>query len=221
MKASDDNLILFQETLLVWWGDHARDYPWRHNRTSYRTVVAEIMLRRTRADQVTPVYESFMKEYPTLEAGACADAIKIKKILKSLGLEWRAENMVAFLREAFSRYGERLPEDVEELRSLPGIGDYVGAAVVCFSGNQNIPLIDTNVVRVLGRIFGLNTAGEARRRRDMRELARKAVAPAAPADYHYALLDFGAKICTAAKPRCPNCPFGVADQCEYYRQNVQ
>jgi len=109
------------------------------------------------------------------------------------------------------------PLDLKKLRSLPGIGDYVSAAVACFAGGQTEPLIDTNVVRVLGRIFGLSTTGEARRRVDMRGLAARAVYTADPAGYHYALLDFGAKVCVARRPRCENCPFSSDLRCDYYR----
>lgn len=216
MQTTEPNIKEFRQGLLHWWVDNARDFPWRENRSPYATAVAELMLRRTRAAQVVPVYNSFLTAYPTLAAAVSASPQDLKEILRPLGLEWRADNMVAFFDEAFSRFGEELPEDIITLRTLPGVGDYVGAAIACFAGGQNIALIDTNVVRVLGRVFGLNTAGEARRRRDMRELAVVTVDPVAPANYHYALLDFGAKVCVAVKPRCNVCPFAAAGQCDYY-----
>jgi A/G-specific adenine glycosylase len=175
------------------------------------------MLRRTQADQVVPVFEEFMRRFPSLTTAAQADPGELERLLWPLGLAWRARSMVAFLREAHARFGDDLPLDVGQLRSLPGIGDYVGAAIVCFAGGQPEPLIDTNVVRVLGRIFGLSTAGEARRRADMRGIAGRAVHGADPAAYHYGLLDFGAKVCVARRPRCQVCPFSVNLWCDYYR----
>lgn len=192
--------------MLAWFEANARDYPWRHGRTPYRTAVAELMLRRTRADQVAPVYEQFLQKYPTLGDAAAAEPGAIREELRPLGLEWRAENAVEFVREARARYGDELPDDSAAIEALPGAGPYVGAAVACFAGGKAEALIDTNVVRVLGRVFGLRLDGEARRRKDVRDLAAAAVDPDNPADYHYALLDFGAKVCKARKPLCERCP---------------
>ena len=201
---------------MQWWQANARDYPWRYERTPYRTAIAELMLRRTQADQVVPVFHAFLRACPTLEAAAKADPKEVQKLRYPLGLAWRAQNVLAFLQEAYARFGNDLPLDLEKLQSLPGIGDYVGAAIVCFAGSQDEPLIDTNVVRVLGRIFGLRTEGEARRRADMRRLARQAVYTPDPASYHFALLDFAAKVCVARSPRCQICPFSTGNRCAYY-----
>lgn len=173
------------------------------------------MLRRTRAEQVTPVYEAFIAAYPTLTDAAAEDADVLRRKLQPLGLEWRAENTVTFVREAHARYGEALPVDAASIRELPGAGDYVSAAVACFSGGRPEPLIDTNVVRVLGRVFGLRTDGEARRRREMRQLAADAVDPANPSEYHYALLDFAALVCRPRKPLCQDCPLRASVPCLY------
>jgi A/G-specific adenine glycosylase len=174
------------------------------------------MLRRTRADQVVAVFQRFMEEFPTLEAAATANSADVERLLYPLGLAWRAQNILDFLHQAHQRFPGDLPLDLGLLRSLPGIGDYVGAAIVCFAGGHAEPLIDTNVVRVLGRLFGLNTEGEARRRADMRRLATRAVFKPDPISYHYALLDFGAKVCVARAPRCSICPFHEHEQCVYY-----
>jgi A/G-specific adenine glycosylase len=220
MEPSDANLTDFQQTLLRWWRDNARSYPWRRNRSPYATAIAEIMLRRTRAEQVVPVYERFLETYPTVEAAARAEPSRIRDVMYSLGLAWRADSMVEFLKQAHARFGNELPADVELLRTLPGVGDYVGAAIACFAGNEPVALIDTNVVRVLGRIFGVDTRGEARRRREMRELAARTVPQERPADYHYALLDFAARVCLARTPRCEVCPFREGARCDYYRTVV-
>ena len=174
------------------------------------------MLRRTQANQVVPVFEAFLNAFPTLEAAANADTDTVHRLLYPLGLAWRAQNMVDFFHAAYKANGNDLPLDADLLRTLPGIGDYVSAAIVCFSDGQPEPLVDTNVVRVLGRIFGLRTDGEARRRADMRKLADRAVYEHDPAVYHYALLDFGAKVCLARTPRCSICPFAQNGRCAYY-----
>ena len=220
MQTDTVSLADYRKTLIGWWEQNARDFPWRHDRSLYRTAVAELMLRRTQADQVVPVFEKFIREYPDLTAAAGADTKQLATLLYPLGLVWRAEGMIRFFQEAHSRFGNDLPLDRELLQSLPGVGDYVSAAAVCFAGNQQVPLIDTNVVRVLGRIFGLRYDGEARRRAGMRRLATMAVDLDRPADYHYALLDFGARICIARKPRCQQCPFSTDERCQYYREHT-
>lgn len=210
------NIQEYRKVLLAWWEMNRREYPWRHERTAYRTVVAELMLRRTQADQVVPVFLRFIEEYPNLTAAAAAAPHRIRRLLYPLGLAWRIESVLAFLREAYLCYGDELPVDAKTLQELPGVGDYVGAAVACFAGGQPVALIDTNVVRVQGRLFGGDTRGEARRRKDVKELAAQAVDPERPAEYHYALLDFAAKVCLARKPLCSICPFARKQRCEYY-----
>jgi len=201
-----DRIPAFRAALLAWFDVHARDFPWRRDRTPYRTAIAELMLRRTRAEQVAPVYQSFVSRYPSLSDAARADPADIQAILSPLGLRWRAQNAVDFIREASVRYGDEVPTDPESLQTLPGAGPYVASAVSCFASGGRDALIDANVVRVLGRVFGLPIHGEARRRKAMRDLARAAVDPQRPADYHYALLDLGATVCTARRPKCGGCP---------------
>ena len=216
-----ERIIEYQRILLHWWQTNARDYPWRRDRTPYRTAVAELMLRRTRADQVVPVFTRFLRSFSTLKAAAHAEPEELLELLRPLGLAWRAQSMLSFFRAAYERHGNDLPHERSVLIALPGIGEYVSNAVACFSGEQSVPLIDVNIVRVLGRIFGIRTDGEARRRSDMKQLASQCVPDAGPAEYHYAVLDFAAKVCVARKPRCTTCPFSSGMRCEYYRRLVQ
>jgi len=119
------------------------------------------------------------------------------------------------VREVAERYGGEVPGTKDELMSLPGVGDYVASAVVCFSSGEPTPIIDTNVVRVIGRIFGLRLEGEARRRKEMRDAATLCLDQRQPRLYNYALLDFAALVCAAGAPRCSECPFGQRGLCAY------
>jgi len=204
----------FQDTLLRWFSKGQRTFAWRRRRTPYRVLVAELMLRRTQAVQVEPVFRRFLKRFPTMQSLARARLASIRRELKPLGLEWRADNVVKLAREIQRRFRGRVPTDKGDLLSLPGVGPYVAGAVRCFALGQPEPLIDTNVVRVIGRFFGLSLQGEARRRKEMIEAATECVPRRRPADYHYALLDFAAAVCTARCPRCQNCPLRV--RCDYY-----
>ncbi len=216
MDQSRENIYLYQKLLLDWWQEGKRDYPWRTNRTPYRVAVSEFMLQRTKADQVMPVYRDFVKKYPTLNDAKEGDPVEVKRMLLSLGLAWRAEKFVNFVKEASSQYGGELPVDAEKLKALPGIGDYSSAAISCFADGQNIALVDTNIVRVVGRIFGLKIQGEARRRSDVKRAIQAVVYSPDPVSYHYAVLDFGAKVCTALRPRCNLCSFAVDNRCAYF-----
>jgi A/G-specific adenine glycosylase len=214
----------FQRTLLQWWEQpgNNRDYPWRsqNNRNSYRIAIAELMLRRTRADQVVQVYNNFLGAYPTLTDALKASPEELRRILYPLGLAWRIENILNLLQVAREKKFIEFPLDINDLKELPGIGDYVSNAVACFTQNDPAAtLIDTNVVRVLGRIFGLPVHAEARRQRPMRELAIRAVDRKRPADYHYAILDFAALICLPRSPRCKDCPFSYKERCCYFKEN--
>ena len=204
----------FQTTLLQWFRKHSRSFAWRRRRTAYRVLVAELMLRRTQAVQVEPVFRRFLRRFPNAQALARARPASIRRELKPLGLEWRADNVVKLAREIQRRFHGRVPAGKAELLSLPGVGPYVAGAVRCFARGQPEPLTDTNVVRVIGRFFGLSLEGEARRRKEMIEAAAVCVPRRRPADYHYALLDFAAAVCTARRPRCGDCPFRV--RCHYY-----
>jgi A/G-specific adenine glycosylase len=163
VKQNAREIARYHQILLEWWPEHERPFPWRERPTAYSIAIAELMLRRTRAEQVVPVYRSFVASYPDLQSAASATPAELRRLLYPLGLTWRADSIIDFLQAAHAGFGRDLPLDTEELRQLPGIGEYVGAAIACFAGGLPEPLIDTNVVRVLGRIFGLRTDGEARR----------------------------------------------------------
>jgi A/G-specific adenine glycosylase len=220
MEQDEVALSQFRTMLREWWPDNARSFPWRQQQSAYAIALAEIMLRRTRADQVAPVYQKFLSAFPTLGEAAAADPEAVREYLYPLGLAWRADTMVEFLHKAHERFANELPTDAAVLRELPGIGEYVSAAVACFVGRVATPLIDTNVVRVLGRIFGMDIHGEARRRRSMRDLAHKAVDQDDPVAYHYAILDFAAQVCTARKPHCSSCPFSKGARCEFFKSQL-
>lgn len=197
----------FQACVLGWATlDHLRDFPWRHTREPYRLLISELMLRRTQARQVAPVYTEFCRRWPTLPDFLTADTGEILAVLRPLGLCWRIQNMLE-VREALRRLGE-LPSQYLELRSLPGVGDYVASAVLCFSHLESRPLIDTNTVRVIGRYFGIHVNPGTRRLKSFRELSLELVPlkKRLASVYHYSLLDIAAAICRPHLPRCSECP---------------
>jgi A/G-specific adenine glycosylase len=195
----------FRNFLLVWGEENIRKFPWRYRDDPYAVLVSEFMLHRTQARQVVPIYENFMAQYPTLSDFSEADPDTVRTGLQSLGLGWRINGMIAALKEIWTLYGF-VPVDYEKLTDISGIGQYIAGATICFSQNEPQTLVDTNVVRVVGRVFGLNLQGEARRRKEMVEMIGKVCDPEHSRDFYYALIDLAHLICCVKTPECDVCP---------------
>lgn len=171
--------------------------------------MSELMLRRTQAKQVAPVYEEFFKRWPTLQQFLKSDESELARVLKPLGLQWRVQNVLQ-IKTILSDLGQ-VPRQYEDLRSLPGVGDYVASAILCFSGQEARPLIDTNTVRLIGRYFGLRVHAGTRRLKSFHELSKTLVPTdvALASSYHYGLLDLAAAVCRPVNPRCCECPVAL------------
>jgi A/G-specific adenine glycosylase len=197
----------FQRSLLGWYGKHGRDLPWRRTRVPYRVLVSEIMLQQTQVDRVIPKYREFLKTYPTIRRLAAAPVDDVRRLWYPLGYNIRPVRLHAIARETVARYRGRLPDDGEALRGLPGIGRYTAGALRCFAYGRDVAVLDTNVRRVLGRVF-LGPRRLARTRGDAAfwDLADALVPAGHGYDFNQALMDFGAMVCVARNPRCLVCP---------------
>jgi A/G-specific adenine glycosylase len=197
---------LFQRRLLAWYAHHGRDLPWRRTREPYRVLVSEIMLQQTQVDRVIPKYHEFLERYPTLGDLARAQAREVTKSWRPLGYYRRATDLHGIARETVARYDGRLPDDGATLRCMRGIGRYTAGAILAFAHSQDAALVDTNVRRVLGRVFlGGRGIKRLRGQKAMWELAESLVPEGRAYDYNQALMDFGATWCTARKPKCSRC----------------
>jgi A/G-specific adenine glycosylase len=164
--------------------------------------MAEMCLHRTRADQVAPVFKALRRIAPTPHA-MLEHREETLETMRSLGLRWRAENLIRVAESLTDLYDGEVPDSDLELRMLPGVGDYVAQAVLCFGFGRRAVLIDTNTVRIVGRLHGR----DVRRRWQLRlDLHRLAGENGPDADFNYGLLDLGALVCRASKPRCEVCP---------------
>lgn len=190
--------------LLKWWRDHGRKFPWRHTSNPYRILIAEILLRRTRAEQVVPVYLKLIKRYPNPKRLSRSHPRVIYSLLRPLGLRWRAGDLVDLSRRFRSKV-VILSGKSHSLESLPGVGDYVRAAVECQALGMSVPMIDANTARIASRYWGIE-GGELRRNRhiisNLAELTRTHRAR----EVNLALIDLGAMICKPQVPRCSECP---------------
>lgn len=188
-----------------WGKKHIEYYPWRYVSDPYCILVSEFMLHRTQAKQVIPIYLNFFSRYPDLKSFAAADPSDVIGNLKSLGLQWRIEGMVSALNELWQLY-KSIPLDVNRLMAIDGIGQYIAGATVCFSLNVPLTLIDSNIVRVIGRIFGLDLSGEARRKKSIVAAISACVDQASPRNFYYGMIDLAHNICRPGKPVCSVCP---------------
>jgi A/G-specific adenine glycosylase len=198
-------IVRLRAALRVWGEDNIQAYSWRYRTDPYAIIVAEFMLHRTQALQVQRVYEQFMFLYPFLTEAIAADRKELAEILHPLGLMWRIEMMIEALHFMWDNYGG-IPGDIELLLQVPGIGPYIAGATICFSANRRVPLVDTNTIRVTGRVFGFDVCGEARRRKKVIQAIEEACDPDNPRDYYYAMIDLAHAICHPNKPQCSLCP---------------
>jgi len=210
------NVSQYRSLLKDWGRRHLREFPWRETRDPYQVLMAEYMLLRTQAKQVVPVYNKFLECYPSLSSLAKAPKGEVYEVLAPLGLKWRAEYVYEAGQILATDYGGEVPLDVNELMSLPGISVYIARAVRCLVLDIPEPLIDTNTVRIVGRLFGLEVKSSSRRNSRFRSLIEALVDPEDPRLYNLSMLDLGAAVCTSRKPNCRGCP--LLDLCVHGRR---
>jgi A/G-specific adenine glycosylase len=197
----------FRRRLLEWYRRNGRDLPWRQTRDPYRILVSEVMLQQTQVDRVLPKYHEWLEKYPTFAALAAAPEADVSATWRPLGYNIRPRRLHAIARESVERYGGELPDDEATLRSFKGIGAYTAGAVLSFAFGQRAAILDTNVARVLFRIFvGAGDPKSHAMRRHLWEVSRTVLPMRRVFDFNQALMDFGATLCTARKPQCPACP---------------
>ena len=202
----NEDVQYLRRILLHWHPSNFRKFPWRHTDNPYHILIAELMLRRTRADQVVPVYDEFIRKYPTPRVLDCADHLQVAEIVFPLGLAWRVPAFKDVVRELGEKHDYQVPATREDLIALPGVGDYVAGAVLSMAFGKREWIVDTNVARVFKRHFSLVTIKEARRDKQIIHLAKEFADTSRVRDANLAILDFAAIVCKASNPECGDCP---------------
>lgn len=193
-----------QERLIEWYRREARDLPWRRTHDPYHIFVSEVMLQQTQVERVIPYYERFIARFPTVESLARASLAEVIRLWGGLGYNRRAVYLWRAAREVMERYGGAIPKDRRELQRLPGIGRYTAGAVLCFGFGEPVAFWDTNIARVLTRIF---LGPEVRpTSRELDQLAESVLPPDRAYEWNQALMELGARVCLARRPRCGDCP---------------
>ncbi|PYP55188.1 MAG: adenine glycosylase, partial [Gemmatimonadetes bacterium] len=195
--------------MLAWWARAARDLPWRNTRDPYRVLVSEFMLQQTQVARVAEYYPRFIERFPDLETLARAKPRAVREQWDGLGYYARARNLHALAKDVTRRHDATLPSDPEELIKLPGVGRYTAGAVASFAYEKSVPAVDTNVSRVIRRVF-IGDAG--RGTRDGLKRVWQLAGALVPKNgkrawrFNQAIMELGALVCVARKPKCPECP---------------
>jgi len=217
------NKIGIADKLLSWFQKNRRDFPWRRtfeNPDPYVILFTEIMLQRTKANQVAPLYLEFFRKYPTFAKLKQAARDEVIELFARLGLQWRARrvwDLVTFLDQ---EHQGKIPRELKELEKLPGVGTYVARAVSCYAFGDGTAPVDSNVVRVISRVFGIVISSDTgRRSKKISGVTTSLIPIGKERDFNLALLDFAALVCKP-RPLCAVCP--LQDSCKYYesRANV-
>jgi len=203
-------ILSFRIDLLRWFETHQRRLPWRETKAPYRIWVSEVMLQQTRVNTVIPYYERFLSRFPDLQALAASDLQSVLKLWEGLGYYARARNLHRAAREVMDRYGGRIPEDPGAIRTLPGIGDYIGSALLSIAFGKATAVVDGNVKRVLARLYAdASPVNQSASHKVFKKMADRLIDPESPGAFNQAMMELGAAVCRPKGPDCGDCPVRV------------
>ncbi|MBL1229016.1 A/G-specific adenine glycosylase [Enterococcus sp. BWB1-3] len=209
----------FQTNFIEWYEKEKRNLPWRINLDPYRIWISEIMLQQTRVDTVIDYYYRFMEWFPTIQALAEAPDDKLLKAWEGLGYYSRARNLKIAAQQIMMDFNGQMPQTIEEIRQLKGIGPYTAGAIGSIAFQLPEPAIDGNVMRVVSRLFEINAdIAKASSRKIFDKAMRAIIDEECPGDFNQAMMDLGSSICTPTSPKCGECP--ISGYCESYEQGT-
>ena len=209
------NKTSFQRSLISWFEKNGREYPWRCNPSPYEILVSEVLLQQTNADRVVNIYNQLIRKFPDPHALALSEIDELISIIKPIGLNYRVARLKKLSGLIVRKYGGDIPSQKDELLSLPGIGQYIANAVLCFAFSHKVPLVDVNILRMYERVFSLKSAKRRAREDPAVWQFAAEMLPDNFREYNWAIMDFCAKICTTRCPNCGICPASWA--CSYFQ----
>jgi A/G-specific adenine glycosylase len=198
----------FRRRLLTWFHRHGRDLPWRRTRDPYRVLVSEFMLQQTQVARVVDYYPRFLARFPSIERLASARPGRVREAWDGLGYYRRAANLQQLARTVMAEHGGKIPRDLGRLRELPGIGRYTAGALASFAYERVTPCVDTNVARVIRRVFHPRLGASARDHERLWATAALLLPRSGKAAWAFnqGIMELGAMVCTARVARCEICP---------------
>ena len=219
-QPASDLLARVHLYLLTWYRAERRNLPWRSTNDPYAILVSEIMLQQTQVDRVLPKYAQFLTAFPTLADLAAASTAEVISVWAPLGYNMRAVRLQSIARQVIAEYDGRIPDTINDLLKLKGIGRYTAGAIACFAYHKQVATVDTNIYRVLHRIFlGLEHPESKLNSDVMLSFAEQVLPDGEAYDWNQALMDLGATICISNNPQCTRCP--VQQTCIAYTEMSQ
>ena len=214
------NIPIFREHLIQWFQENQRPLPWRNTVHPYPVWISEVMLQQTQVKTVIPYFHRFMKAFPDVFHLAQASLQTVLKLWEGLGYYARARNLHRAAQWIVNQRNGEFPNTCEEWKQLPGVGEYIAAAVASIVYQEVVPVIDGNVKRVISRLMADPTpVNTSRAAAHYRNYAKQLIDPVQPGNFNQAIMELGATVCTPRNPKCSQCP--VATHCQSYRNNSQ
>ncbi len=197
----------FNNYLLKWAKKNSFVYSWRKTSDMYNIMIAEMLLRRTRAAAVEKIYINFLKKFPNVKILAKSTTKKIEKEIKSLGIKSRSIKIKSVAKKIVLKYPDKFPSNEKELLDVFGLGSkYTVNAIRCFAMNQKVPIFDVNVKRIFERVFSIKFEKDAHKKKSSWTIVSYALPERNVKKYNWALLDLGKAVCPSSNPRCEICP---------------
>jgi A/G-specific adenine glycosylase len=210
----------FWENIICWYEKNKRKFPWRNTDNAFHVLIAEILLQQTNVRKVTPVYKEIINRYSKPSKMSEADLKDLEELIKPLGLLYRAERLIKISKIITDKYNGLIPEDKADLKFLPGVGEYIADAVLCYGYNENTVPVDTNVIRLFTRYYSIKS-DNVRKRTD-KKLIKEIESKYKVKNFkkaNLAVLDFSSKICEARNPKCKQCC--LSKKCNYYNNRSE
>ena len=210
----------FSKKVVEWYELNKRDLPWRTTKDPYKVWLSEIILQQTRVNQGLPYYLRFIENFPDVFSLANASEQAVLRLWQGLGYYTRARNLHRCAKMVVAEYNGVFPNTFDDLRKLPGIGDYTAAAIASICFRQPVAVVDGNVYRVLSRIFGIETSiTSLKGKKEFFELANALIDSKKTDVYNQGMMEFGALFCTPKNPDCQSCPF--KSTCVAHKNSLQ
>ena len=209
----------FSDILSQWYAINKRDLPWRNTENPYFIWLSEIILQQTRVNQGLPYYLKFIDAFPAVADLANADEDLVLKLWQGLGYYSRARNLQFSAKLILSEFGGNFPDNHADILKLKGVGSYTAAAISSFSFGLPFAVLDGNVIRVLSRVFGIQTPFDTTAgKKQFQKLAQELLDKKNPAEYNQAIMEFGALQCVPKSPKCNDCP--IVNDCIAFNTNT-
>ena len=206
------------DSVVAWFRENGRVFPWRGIQNPYHFLVAEVLLRQTQAPRVVAPYLDLIAMYPDPESLAQANVASLRRHFRTLGLVSRADRLVECARILVQQHGGQVPQGVRQLEALPGLGRYSARAVLCLAYGQAVPMIDEGSGRVLRRVLGQNVSGSSYTSRPLMQAAEEILPESSAAEFNLGLIDIAARFCRPRTTLCSECP--LVSDCEHARAST-